>query len=291
MKRRSTKLSLLFILLISFLFLTSCNIPTSNLDDRIAIGVAQTNVVQTQAAADKNSAAPPSGNAPEAPAPPEPEQPPQSPLEPSLTHTITWTPTLTLTSTITPTITLSVPMVSVSENTNCRKGPGQAYKILGALLSGETAEVVGRSADGQNWIIKNPDGAGECWLWAYYASVSGPIDSLPVYTPPPQFDWSGNWTTHIGDVDLFSFPLSASVNGKNYSAVLDLGGGDVGKLQGTINDDYLSVSGTWTDPIGNTVPFKFYALGDNQFQGNDDGTWAWCGNRAGASQPNPCLKP
>ncbi len=202
MKRRSSKLSLLFILAIIIFFLTSCNIPTSNLDDRIAIGVAQTNVVQTQDAVDRSNAEPPSGNENQAPASENQEQPPQSPPEPSLTHTLKWTPTLTLTSTITPTITLSVPMVSVSQNTNCRKGPGQAYKILGALLIGEQAEVVGRSADGQNWIIKNPDGAGECWLWAYYASVSGPTENLPIITPPPQFDWSGKWETFEGRPEI-----------------------------------------------------------------------------------------
>lgn len=293
MKRRKLRITLLFIIVIISSTLTSCNIPTRNLDDRIAIGVAQTNVVQTQTASAKNSADPPSGNAPEAPVPPDPEHPLQSSPEPSQTHTLTLVPTTTFTPTITLTATLSVPMVSVSQNTNCRKGPGQAYKILGALLVGEQAEAVGRSADGQNWIIKNPDGAGECWLWSYYASVSGPTESLPIITPPPQFDWSGNWTSYSGShPNLSVLPMTVTVTDKKFVAVAGHGGTSTSYV-GTISDDYLTVRGTWT-AIFSKGSFTIYALGTDQFQGNrDDGLIVdgWCGDRSGSKPPNPCFKP
>lgn len=293
MKRRSLLYYFFILSLFCFTF-SSCNIPSSNLEDRIAIGVAQTSVVQTQLALDKKDAEAGSINEVEAPLPPNPEAPPLSPVEPSPTNTLTLIPTETITPTITLTVTLSVPMVSVSKNTNCRKGPGQVYKIVGALLENEQAEVVGRSADGQNWIIKNPDGAGECWLWAYYASVSGPTDNLPVYTPPPQFDWSGNWTTYAGGpAFLFDYPMTVTVKDKNFTAIVDYGGGITASLIGTISDDYLTVSGTWTEAIGKGT-FSFYALGMNQFQGNcNDGVGAgpWCGDRTGSKPPNPCQKP
>lgn len=94
----------------------------------------------------------------------------------------------TLASTPTPvfTSTASVPQISVSIATNCRTGPGLAYPRVGALLPGETAEVVGRNSTSDYWIIRNPDRTGElCWLWGQYAVVMGNTSALPVYTPPP----------------------------------------------------------------------------------------------------------
>src|SRR5687767_5899570 len=44
--------------------------------------------------------------------------------------------------TITP--TYSVPMLTVSEQTNCRAGPGQDYEILATYLPGKELEIVGR---------------------------------------------------------------------------------------------------------------------------------------------------
>jgi hypothetical protein len=80
----------------------------------------------------------------------------------------------------------SIPMVSVTVNTNCRFGPGQAYEYLGALLEGETAELVGRDDGGNFWVISNPDNPGEhCWITAAYAQVSGDTSVVPVMTPPP----------------------------------------------------------------------------------------------------------
>lgn len=95
---------------------------------------------------------------------PDPTQPPP-----------TWTP-----------ITDNKPMVSVSVETNCRRGPGLQHEFIGALMVGEQAEVVGVSENGHYWVIKNPLRAGECWLWGGYASVVGEISDLPRMTPPPR---------------------------------------------------------------------------------------------------------
>jgi hypothetical protein len=81
--------------------------------------------------------------------------------------------------------TLSTPQVHVDMDTNCRKGPGQIYDIVGSLLIGEIGNVVGRYMDGDYWVINNPDGRGECWIWGFYATLEGPLDVLPYYTPPP----------------------------------------------------------------------------------------------------------
>ncbi len=91
-----------------------------------------------------------------------------------------------LTPSLTFTLTPSTPTVSVSLDTNCRTGPGKVYDMTGSLLVGQTAEVVGRAADNQYWVIRDPKNPGNiCWLWGYYATVTGDTSALPVYTPPP----------------------------------------------------------------------------------------------------------
>lgn len=76
--------------------------------------------------------------------------------------------------------------VSVSVETNCRVGPGTMYGILGVLFVGQTAEVVGRSASSDNWIIKLPsDPTITCWVWGQYATVTGDTSNLAVIAPPP----------------------------------------------------------------------------------------------------------
>ena len=103
-----------------------------------------------------------------------------TPETPSLTPTSTWTPTPVFTN------TPAVPLISVSVATNCRVGPGRVYDRVGALVVGQTAEVIGRNNAGNYWYIRNPNRTTDfCWLWGEYATVSGNIGALPVYTPPP----------------------------------------------------------------------------------------------------------
>jgi hypothetical protein len=104
---------------------------------------------------------------------------------PLVTNAPVDTPLPTDTPTITPTFTPSVPMVTVSVNTNCRTGPGVVYDLIGALLVGEQAVVVGKYSAGNYWIINNPDASGTCWLWGQYATVSGNTAGLPEYAAPP----------------------------------------------------------------------------------------------------------
>ena len=117
---------------------------------------------------------------------------------PSNTPEFTFTPSLTATSTFT--LTPSVPMVSVSVNTNCRTGPGDPYSILGVLNVGQTAEVVGRSPANDNWIIKLTSAGPTCWLWAQYATVTGNTSGLPVVNPPPTPTPVGNFTVAYASV-------------------------------------------------------------------------------------------
>jgi hypothetical protein len=103
-----------------------------------------------------------------------------TPEPPTVTPTLTWTPTPVFTATPT------VPLISVSVATNCRVGPGRIYDRVGALLVGQTAEVIGRNNAGNYWYIRNPSRTTDfCWLWGEYATVSGNLAALPIYTPPP----------------------------------------------------------------------------------------------------------
>jgi len=104
---------------------------------------------------------------------------------PGITDIPSSTPFPTDTPSITPTSTSSVPMVTVSQNTNCRTGPGLVYDLVGGLLVGEQAVIVGKYSAGNYWIVNNPDAAGTCWLWGQYATVTGNTAGLPEYTPPP----------------------------------------------------------------------------------------------------------
>lgn len=122
---------------------------------------------------------------------------PGIPITGDASPTATQTPTLTQelpsptpTETLIPTPIIisspATPQLSVSVPTNCRVGPGRDYERVGALLVGEVADVVGRNAAGDYWIIRNPDRPNQtCWLWGRYASLGGNTSALPVFTPPP----------------------------------------------------------------------------------------------------------
>jgi len=101
-------------------------------------------------------------------------------------ETQTMTPSQTPTATLTFTSTVDIPLISVSMPTNCRNGPGKVYRMEGALLVGEVAQVYGRDPTGRYWYIRNPDSSsGYCWVWGEYATLTGNTAFLPVYTPPP----------------------------------------------------------------------------------------------------------
>ena len=286
-KNSQTKKYLLILTLI--IFLSGCNLPWDQQG-----GLSNEEQLQTQVAGTISAIQPDDDPQITQEEPPSPEE--NTPI-PTQTETIT--PTITMTATMTMTATPETPMVGVSVDTNCRSGPGTIYDYIGALLVGEQAEVVGRSDDGEYWIIKNPDREGECWLWAQYAEVMGQTAELPLYTQPPTptptFDWAGTWTLSVSSTTgppIISYTLTIDVDGKNLDGYADLGGGASLTISGTISDDYLTVSGNWIGPTNNGT-FEFFALGVNQFQGNyadDVDIYAWCGGRGGAGVPSPCYK-
>jgi len=154
----------------------ACNLPTAAAPPVPADpGAAQTAAAQTVAAAvNQTLVVIPS------------VVPPTLPLSPLPPATESSTPSPTLSPTPEFTSTPTIPLVSVSVDTNCRSGPGQVYDYLGSLYVGQTAEVYGKDPSGNYWYIRNSAAPGGfCWLWGQYATIVGSAALLPVYTPPP----------------------------------------------------------------------------------------------------------
>lgn len=88
--------------------------------------------------------------------------------------------------TVTPTSTPSVILASSKgQPVNCRFGPGTSYAVIGALLIGMRAEMIGRNEDSSWWYVRNPtDPSTSCWLSAEFVATTGNVDALPVVNSP-----------------------------------------------------------------------------------------------------------
>lgn len=104
----------------------------------------------------------------------------------SLTPVITATLQDVELPTITPTSTSSVFLAAAKDQpVNCRFGPGTAYAIVGALVVGRQAEIIGRNDDSSWWYVRNPsDPSTSCWLSAEFIETVGDVQSLPVINSP-----------------------------------------------------------------------------------------------------------
>ena len=88
--------------------------------------------------------------------------------------------------TITPTFTPSVFLASAKDQpVNCRFGPEVSYAIVGFLILGRQAEIIGRNEDSSWWYVRNPsDPSTSCWLSAEFVNTVGDVQSLPVVNSP-----------------------------------------------------------------------------------------------------------
>ena len=128
-----------------------------------------------------------------------PASPPTEPALPQPTidipvtgvNTPTLVPVETLVDVIvfpTPTLTPTPSMVLASprdQPVNCRFGPDVSYTVIGALIVGRQAEVIGKNID-ITWIyVRNPsDPSTSCWLFVDLVHVEGNLEMLPVVGPP-----------------------------------------------------------------------------------------------------------
>jgi len=88
--------------------------------------------------------------------------------------------------TITPTSTPNVFLASPKDQpVNCRFGPATSYAVIGALIVGTQAEIIGRNSDSTWWYVRNPSNPStSCWLSAEFVETVGNVQSLPVVNSP-----------------------------------------------------------------------------------------------------------
>jgi len=90
------------------------------------------------------------------------------------------------TPTAVPTATSRVILASPKDQpVNCRFGPDVSYSVVGALVVGRQAEIIGKSIDVTWWYVRNPsDPSTNCWLSADFVVAVGNVEALPVVSPP-----------------------------------------------------------------------------------------------------------
>jgi len=143
------------------------------------------------------------------------------------------------------------PTVTVSIATNCRTGPGQAYPSIFGLPVGQSAEVVGKNTSTNYWIIKIPNGAGTCWLWGQYATVTGDTSTLPTVAIPPTPTPTITPTPKVTATPTATTAVAPAAP-SNTNAVL---------LACVTNNfvQTLTVTVTWADNSSNETGFNIYA--------------------------------
>lgn len=208
-------------------------------------------------------------------------------------------PLPTFTPTLSPQPTASVPEVSVSVDTNCRSGPHIVYDYQGAVLVGETTQILGKHPE-KNWLlVKNPDREGQsCWMTMQYAQVNGDLTQVPIVTPPPFYDWNGIWT-YTEFQGAYNGSFTFVQNGRNLSGVMDYPSGFKTIIEGTLQKNGQEFHGTVTvnldPPFSYPIYFKMLA-NMKQFIASANSAEDYtvlhaCGYRDGAGYPSGCPTP
>lgn len=196
---------ILFILSIALIAASSAcsatGIDEGAFQDAVNTAVAGTNTVQAldvQRTKGAEAALKPT----ETKAPTSTTAPNTSTPEPSLTPTVESTEGTPDVEDQPASSSLSGPSVQVSIDTNCRSGPGKSYNYLGALMVGEEAVITGKDPSGIYWYITNPDQeGGYCWIWGFYATITGNTTPLPIFTPGPTPTPEANFSTDVHQVE------------------------------------------------------------------------------------------
>lgn len=121
------------------------------------------------------------------------------------------------------------------------------------------------------------------------ATFTPTLSSTP--TPNPGLIWEGAWTGYFGQEigSIYETVIIITVTGNQVVALADFRG-SITTFTGTFTDDFRLLTGTWScPPAGGN--FTWSLKGDNQFVGNRDNVFAYCGSRNGESMPEPCFGP
>ncbi len=72
------------------------------------------------------------------------------------------------------------PSLSLSQNANCRTGPGTAYDNVDTLMQGQVVAVEGRN-EGSTWfMVRKSSGSGTCWVSIVSVVLQGDVERVPV---------------------------------------------------------------------------------------------------------------
>jgi uncharacterized protein YraI len=93
------------------------------------------------------------------------------------------------TATIIPNFSEVKPVVYADLTTNCRAGPGTAYKIVGWLEKGNSTEILGRDDGRHWWYVENPTREGHCWVWAHSTYTDGNTGTVPIVQVLPLLEY------------------------------------------------------------------------------------------------------
>lgn len=74
-------------------------------------------------------------------------------------------------------------MLTMTENSNCRSGPGINYKQVTVIPKNTTVVIIAAYASGNFWIVNPADGTDNCWVDATLGTVKGDTTTLPKVTP------------------------------------------------------------------------------------------------------------
>jgi len=89
-------------------------------------------------------------------------------------------------ATVAASATACSPIVTANLNANVREGPSTDYNPVGALLTNQTAPIVGRNAEGSWWNIVFAAGpGGKGWIANSTVTASCLPASVAVIAPPP----------------------------------------------------------------------------------------------------------
>lgn len=134
---------------------------------------------------------------------------PTEPPPPTATEQVALVPTETLqpvvempTATPEPALADNAPMLTVTENTNCRAGPHPMYKVEGYITTDMRIPVRGINTGYSWWFVDNPTYPGyRCWVQRLTSVVEGDTSTLPVYYDP----WTPTPGTPVVSVDITAY--------------------------------------------------------------------------------------
>jgi serine/threonine protein kinase len=225
---------------------------------------------------------------------------------PTGTPTFTPMPTATATPTTTPTFT-NTPIppgvwdgvwLSSCEFLDCGSvtlNHNEGEETISGTFAAGNGTIVGIIEENRltgTWSFGGENGSIDFWLsddgqswignWNKTAEWCGYRDGEPEPNPCGVATWYGNWTTDCGPANCGT--LSLTQDGTEVEGTY---AGGIGEIEATANGTVLNGSWTRNNTSGD---MQFFALENGErFNGNFNDTFAWCGHRAGADFPEPCL--